>query len=103
MSWSPQRSPQVSASARRYLPFTAANVSIAFFSNIHLSRALPPPISTRPAVPPCSLAGKINLETHSPHLSGPSNLFRISYYSNNLMLLSKIFDHTRSHFLSNLQ
>ena len=66
MSWSPQRSPQALPVLVAIALSLQQSVSIAFFSHNHFSRALPPPHSRRLVFSPCSSAGKINLETHSP-------------------------------------
>lgn len=69
MSWSPQRSPLAPASPRRYLPFSTAD-AIALFSNNCLPGLSLPPFPPRD-LPPIFSAGKIVLETLSPHLVCP--------------------------------
>lgn len=100
MSWSPQRSPLVPASPRRYLPFSTAD-SIVLYSNNCLPDLSPPPFSP-PDLPLIFSAGKIHLETHTPHLVCPIIL---GFLITHLIFYPpvKIFDRFRPFSLSNHQ
>jgi hypothetical protein len=99
MSWSPQRSPQACQSCR-YLPFSTTD-SIALYSNNCLPGLSLPPFPP-PDLPPIFSAGKIDLETHSPHLVCPIIL---GLFITHLILYPpvKIFDRPRPFSLSNHQ